>query len=495
VAPLVVCSGAGYLYRDGTPGLTSLDLEVEPGEIVILAGRNGSGKSTVCRLLLGLVPHLHGGSLTGRVFVDGLPVATTPPAVLSRRAALVLEDPAAQCVASTVERDLAFGPACHGLDRAEIARRVERAAADIGIGLLLERAPHTLSGGELQRVAIAGAVAVRPKLLVLDEPLAFLDDDGAARLAAILRQLAVAGLAIVVAEQDLAPLVSIASRIVVLAQGRVVASLTPGELVHHDLWAWGIEPPAPSAAGGPAAGGPAARDPAAARAPAAPSVAVSPEASPPAIAWEAVHGRRDGREVLAGASLAVAPGEAVAVVGANGSGKTTLLLHGNGLLRPSAGTVRVGGRPIGRRAVSEVAREVGFVVQQPLRMLFASTVREEIAAGPRALRRHDPAWIDELCERFELGPLLDRVPQSLSAGERRRLAIVAVLASRPAVVQLDEPTAGLDGPARRTLTALLARGLDGGAAVVAATHDGGWAARLGWRRVTLAEGRLSEVVA
>lgn len=478
--PLVAFSRVSYRYRDGTRGLTSLDLEIEPGEIVILAGRNGSGKSTICRLLLGLVPHLHGGTVTGRAMVDGLPVATTPPAVLSQRAALVLEDPAAQCVASTVERDLAFGPACHGLDRAEIARRVECAAADLGIGHLLERAPHTLSGGELQRVAIAGGVAVRPKLLVLDEPLAFLDDDGAARLAAILRGLAREGLAIVVAEQDLAPLAGIASRLVILVEGRAVATLAPGELAHHDLWAWGIEPPAPSGAGYAAAPR---------------SGAVTSEASRPAIAWEAVHGRRDGREVLAGASLAVAPGEAVAVVGANGSGKTTLLLHGNGLLRPAAGTVRVGGRPIGQRSVAEVAREVGLVVQQPLRMLFAPTVREEIAAGPRALRRLDPAWIDELCGRFELGPLLDRVPQTLSAGERRRVALVAVLASRPAVVELDEPTAGLDGPARRTLAALLAGGLDGGTAVVVATHDGGWAARLGWRRVTLAEGRLSQVAA
>jgi energy-coupling factor transporter ATP-binding protein EcfA2 len=471
--PVIECAGVTYRYRDGTVGLANLDLTVAAGEFVVLAGPSGSGKSTLCRLLLGLAPHLHGGALTGRALVDGQAVATTPPAVLSRSAGLVLQNPAAQCVGTTVARDLAFGPACHGLDRAEIERRVAAAAAALSISHLLPRAPHTLSGGEQQRVALAGVLALQPKLVVLDEPYAFLDAAGAGQLTAILRHLHRQGVTIVVAEHRLAHLVDVATRLVVLAGGAVVADGPPAAVLQQDLTPWGLERPDEGTAGGP---------------PPPP-----PAGGPPAIAWEEVWSERGGRPVLRGASLRVAAGEGVVVQGANGAGKSTLLFHGNGLLRPQRGTVWVRGRPVGRRPVAELAREVGLVVQQPLRMLFAPAVRQEIAAGPRALRREDPAWSAELCERFGLTPLLERVPQQLSAGEQRRVALAAVLASRPAVLLLDEPTAGLDAPARRTLAALLAGGAAGGAALVIATHDTAWASRLGLRRVQLIDGRVEEV--
>ena len=195
--------------------------------------------------------------------------------------------------------------------------------------------------------------------------------------------------------------------------------------------------------------------------------------------------------MLRGASLTGRAGEIVALLGTNGAGKSTLLRHGNGLLRSQRGVVRVLGRPVGRRPVAELAREVGLVMQQPAHMLFAPTVRAELAAGPRALRRYDPAWCAKLSERFGLEPLLDRSPQTLSAGEQRRVAIAAMLASRPRALLLDEPTAGQDAAARASLRALLGECAAEGLAIAVATHDPRWAWPLCHRWAVLADGRIA----
>jgi energy-coupling factor transport system ATP-binding protein len=214
----------------------------------------------------------------------------------------------------------------------------------------------------------------------------------------------------------------------------------------------------------------------------------------PVIEWDGVWFARDGRPALRDVTLAVTAG-ITAVLGPNGAGKTTLLRHANGLLRPQRGVVRVLGRAIGRRPVSDVAREVGLVPQHPLQMLFAATVREELAAGPRALGQDDPAWRRELSERFGLTPLLGRVPQRLSAGEQRRVALAAILAARPRALLLDEPTAGQDAAGRRTLADLLTACAADGTAVVVATHDTAWAAPISQRRALLRAGRVEREAA
>jgi energy-coupling factor transporter ATP-binding protein EcfA2/energy-coupling factor transporter transmembrane protein EcfT len=333
---------------------------------------------------------------------------------------------------------------------------------------LLDRSPHTLSCGEQQRVALAGVLALQPRILVLDEPFAFLDVAGARQLRQQLRQLHEAGITVIVAEHRLNDLTDLASRMLVLHQGRLVADGTPDQVLAGPVTDWGLEPP----------GG----------LPVSPlPVAVT---STPVIEWDNVEYLREGRPVLRGASLSVAPGEIVALLGANGSGKSTLLRHGNGLLRAQGGTVRVLGQAVGQRPVAEIAHHVGLVMQQPAHMLFAPTVRAELAAGPRALRRHDPAWCAQLSERFGLNPLLDRPPHTLSVGEQRRLAIAAVLGSRPQALLLDEPTAGQDATARAELRALLRECADEGVAIVVATHDPHWARSLCQRWVLLTEGQI-----
>ncbi len=469
-ADLVTCRGVSYRYPvTGALALRDLDFAIAPGEFVLLAGASGSGKSTLCRLLNGLIPHLHGGEVGGDLMVASADPRQTPPRRMSHAVGLLLQRPDAQCLASTVARDLAFGPACQGLDRPTIARRAREAAERLDIVHLLERAPHTLSGGEQQRVALAGVLALEPRLLVLDEPFAFLDAVGATRLRELLRQLRAAGVTLIVTEHRLSEIATDASRILILHEGRLVADGPPTTVLANDVETWGLEPP-----------GPLPTNP--------PRSVVTAE---PVIEWDRIWCERDGRSVLRAASLNCAAGEIVALLGANGAGKSTLLRHGNGLLRGPRGTVRVLGRPVGRRPVADLAREVGLVIQQPARMLFASTVRAELAAGPRTLGRYDPNWCARLSERFGLDPLLDRPPQLLSAGEQRRTAIAAVLASRPRALLLDEPTAGQDARARATLRALLEECAGEGVAITLATHDLAWAYPLCQRWAVLAEGRIT----
>jgi energy-coupling factor transporter ATP-binding protein EcfA2 len=211
---------------------------------------------------------------------------------------------------------------------------------------------------------------------------------------------------------------------------------------------------------------------------------------PAVVEWDQVWFERAGQAVLQGVNLGSMVGTITALLGANGAGKTTLLRHANGLLRPQRGVVRVLGRPLGRRPVAEIARDVGLVVQQPTHMLVAPTVRAELEVGPRALRRLDPAWQAAIVERFALAPLLDRVPQRLSAGEQRRVALAAILVTRPHALVLDEPTVGQDARGRQALHDQLEACLRDGMAVLLATHDTEWALDLSTRWAVLAQGTI-----
>jgi energy-coupling factor transporter ATP-binding protein EcfA2 len=493
--PLVVCDGVTYRYRDGTLALHQVSLTIDEGEFVIVAGASGSGKSTLCRLFNGLIPHLYSGDLSGRALVAGHNVRSTPPYVLSRSVGLALQNPEAQSLATTVARDLALGPACQGLDCATIAERVHEVAALLAIDPLLDRQVSALSGGEVQRVAIAGVLALHPRLLALDEPFAFLDAAGGGRLRETLRMLHRRGVTIVVAEHRLAEVVDLATRLIVLHEGQVVADGMPRSVLACDVSQWNLESP-PLVRLARAAGldaTPLTLDEALDIAPSLARRLSSQDNAPavsPAIIWEDVSFARGNRLVLHQARLSAAPGDIVGLLGANGAGKTTFLRLGNGLLRPQRGIVRVQGRPIGRRPLWEIARDVGIVGQHPGHMLFAPTVQDELEAGPRALNRLDRTWLARVIERCHLESLLHRSPHRLSAGEQRRVAIAAILASRPSILLLDEPTAGQDALNRQALRALIADVAGDGMTVVIATHDTEWAYHLCNRWAVLDHGSV-----
>ena len=421
---LVELRAAGYRYPAAAGSVFErLDLDIEPG-LTLVEGASGSGKSTLLRLLNGLVPHFHGGVLSGAVTVCGLDVAATPVRRLATRTGFVFQDPEAQLLQSTVDREVGFGPANLGLPRRGVAARVEEALARAGATHLHDRAVATLSGGERQRVAIAAALAMRPRILALDEPASQLDPDGAAAVAGLCRELADRDTAVVLAEPRLRALRP-GARIVSLAED---PAITAPEM---------------------------------------------PQPVPAETSWslEGVTAGFDGRPVLSGFSLEGRAGEAIALTGPNGGGKTTVLRVIAGLLTPQGGRVwRAAGR-------------VAYLPQNPTALLHPQTVQAEVRWTLE--RSGSPGLVEPPLAELGLAALAQRYPRDLSGGERQRAAVAAVLAGNPKIALLDEPTRGMDRATRVALTRVLA-GLRGdGCSVVVATHDAELIAMLGAREVVV----------
>ena len=459
------------------PSLRDVDLDVAPGEFVVLAGASGSGKSTLLRAACGLVPHFHGGEFSGRLEVGGLDSRTHDPAALAAVAGTLFQDPETQVVMGTVRAELAFPLENRGLAPAAVARGVEEAALALGIAGILDRATHELSGGELQRVALGAALAGRPRVALLDEPTSQLDPVAGDELLGVLRRINEEwGTAVVLAEHRLERCLGAADRVVALRDGAIACDADPrGFLVwagEHapDLQTPGARlfalagrtPPPVSVKDARRALGGFEAPPLAASEPPPrrrrrrdrPAAAVSF-----ANVW---FEHRGGATVLRGVDLAVAPGERVALMGRNGAGKSTLLRVAAGLLAPTRGTVR--------------AERVALLMQNPGDYALHDRVGDELPA--------------EALEAAGLAELADRHPRDLSGGERQRLALAIVLhGERPAVVALDEPTRGMDRGHKDTLVALVRDLAERGSAVIVATHDAEFAAAAATRTVLLGDGR------
>ncbi|HEU4974237.1 MAG TPA: ATP-binding cassette domain-containing protein [Baekduia sp.] len=485
--PVLEVARLTYTYPGAAaPALRDVTLTVGEGELVVLAGGSASGKSTLLRAAAGLVPHFHGGTFAGRVRVGGLDTREHGPGDVAAVAGTLAQDPEAQVVLTTVRAELAFPLENRGHGAASVARGVEEAALALGIAHLLDRATTELSGGELQRVALAAALAGRPRLVLLDEPTSQLDPVAGDELIWLLRRLnEERGTTIVVAEHRLERCLPAADRVIALADGAVACDAPPAEFL---AWAAGgapeLQTPAAQlfAAAGiapPPTGVKQAR--AALRARALLPAAVDEHAGAgaaavprprrrdrraAALSLEGVwHERRGGAAVLRGVDLVVAPGERVALMGRNGAGKSTLLRHAAGLMAPTRGRVRASGR-------------VALLLQDPNDFLLHERVADEASAA--ALAAVGLAGLPG-----------DQHPRDLSGGERQRLALATVLdgGERPAVVCLDEPTRGMDRRAKGALDAQLAALAAAGAAVVVATHDPEFAAAVAERVVLLADGR------
>ncbi|HLH68004.1 MAG TPA: ABC transporter ATP-binding protein [Candidatus Dormibacteraeota bacterium] len=452
------------------PALAGVELEIEAG-LTVVAGPSGGGKSTLLRLFNGLVPHFHGGRLAGRAVVAGLDVASTPTRRLAREVGFVFQDPELQTVRGLVAQEVAFGPENLAVPERDLPGRVDEALEAVGMGALRERRVRTLSGGERQRLALAAALAVRPRLVVLDEPTSQLDRDGSRRLVAICRDLARGGRAVVVAEHRLESLLPAARRVVLVEGGRVT--------VHHDPRAAAAGLPSPPAivrlglqlGWSPLPLTPEEAPPLRLRAGGG-----EPSRSPGPEGWalREVSVGPAGRAVLEGVDLAGGAGEVVVLMGPNGGGKSTLLRLLAGALRPLAG--RVERRP-GR---------VAYLPQNPTVLLHRPTVRDEVRFTLE--RAGDPEPPEVILERLGLLEVAGSYPRDLSTGQRQRAALAAVLPGSPALALLDEPTRGMDGEARAALRALLAELRGRGTAIVLATHDADLAAEVGDRVVRVGEG-------
>lgn len=457
-------AGAASLAADGwswtpagrsRPVLDRIDLSIEPGERVLLLGASGSGKSTLLKAWGGVLGGDDEGQQSGVLTLDG-----RTPGEARGRAGLLLQDPDAQLVLARAGDDVAFGPENLGVPAAEIVQRVPVALAAAGLGdLPLDHDTMRLSGGQKQRLALAGVLAMRPGVLLLDEPTAQLDPTGVAEVAAAVAALIDdRGMTLVVVEHRVDVWAPLVDRVVVLEHGRVIADGPIDDVLRRrgaDLAAGGVWVPG--------------------RAPEHPEpVRVAP--GPALLAARGLGLRQPEGEVFArGIDLEVRAGEVLALTGPNGAGKSTLLLTLAGLLPAAEDTVEVGGHPEPATWRSrELVERLGVVFQNPEHQFVAATVREELGVGPRAARR-DPEQVeravDALLAPLRLDSLADASPFTLSGGEQRRLSVATALATAPPVLLLDEPSFGQDARTWAELVALLAAHRDAGGAIVMATHD------------------------
>ena len=493
------------------PALLDVTLKIEEGEFVLLTGPSGSGKTSLCRCLNGLIPHFHGGVLEGRVLVDGLDPTSLKPCDMALRVGMVFQDPENQLIATDVERDIAFGLENLGCAPEVIEGRVGDVLAMLDITHLRTAPLASLSGGQKQMVALAGALAMRPRILVMDEPTSELDPVSATMLlttvASLRREL---GITVVLVEHRLERVVKYVDRIVLFREGTVAVDGEPRsvlgssevvaadiglpplsrlgvELRRRGLWQGAMPLDVDEAL---TAFGPFLRE----RSVLTPRTERGVEGSVLLSVNDVWFRYEDGPPVLRGVCHDVREGQVLAVMGRNGCGKTTLVKHYNGLLQPMSGTVCVGPDDSRNVPVARLAGTVGLVFQNPNDHLFAETVEEEILftllhlgfEADEAQRR-----LHEALSLFRLTRYRAHYPRSLSGGERQRVALASVVAARPRILVLDEPTRGLEHSLKNDLMGFLRQYAAEGNGVVLVTHDVETVAGNADRVVLLETGRVA----
>lgn len=546
---MITFDRVSVVYADaGAPAVAGVDLTVPEGELCLLIGPSGAGKSTLLGAVSGLVPHFTGGTLHGRVTVDGRDTRTHMPRELADLVGTVGQDPLAHFVTDTVEDELAYGMESLGTAPGVMRRRVEETLDLLGLAELRDRPLASLSGGQRQRVAIGSVLTVHPKVLVLDEPTSALDPAAAEEVLAVLQRLVHdLGTTVLLAEHRLERVVQYADQVILLpapgaapvvgapAEVMAVSPVFPPVVALGRAAGWSplplsvrdarrraadlrerlaaarpspgapppLRPAAPSESSPASASpdpAPSAQDPRdSPSVPSARTAPVSPAASSargpggpgaaPVARTSGLCVRRGEVRALRDVSLTIAPGETIALMGRNGAGKSTLLGSLVGLLRPSSGTVEVGGLVPHRAKAGAVVRRVGLVPQEPRDLLYADTVAAECSAADSDAEAA-PGTCRALVSRL-LPDIADAAhPRDLSEGQRLTLALAVVLAARPPLLLLDEPTRGLDYSAKSRLVAVLRELAAEGHATVLATHDVELAAELAHRVVILAEGEV-----
>ncbi len=500
-----------FTYAEQTiPALDDVSFTVRRGEMIVVMGATGAGKSTLAKCLNRTIPAFQGGALRGEISILGRRLEREGVADLAGMVGLVSQDFEAQLFATNVVQEIAFGMEQLGVPPDEMHRRVSQALATVGLVGFEHRDPSTLSGGEKQRLAIAATLALRPRILVFDEPTTDLDPLGKLEIFGVLRTMRREGYTLVVIEHESAAAED-ADRLIVLSNGRIVADALPDRVFAQVdfLDAHGVRPPDLSVlanrlqltppprsldAAEAAIRSTVVSDPSAVIRPPPASLVAHHSASAPLVQAEAVEFTYDSDvPALLGASLHVAAGEFVALIGQNGSGKTTFAKHLNGLLRPRRGRVLLRGTDVGALPLNRVASDVGYVFQNPDHQIFAATVADEVAFGPRNFGLSAAVTserVDDALQAVGLVGLENEDPFLLSKGHRQRLAVASLLALRPQLLILDEPTTGLDYREQRHMMDLLKQLHAGGMAILMITHSPWVVAEYAERGVLMRDGQV-----
>ena len=440
-SPLIV-ENLSFRYRDrqGT-AIHNISFRANLGEVLLIAGASGCGKTTLIRCINGLIPRSYKGEINGRIEVFGEEVKDWPLSRISQKIGTVLQDPERQILGTKVLNEVAFGLENLNVPREEILQRVDEALDFLKISHLRERETFNLSGGEKQKVALAGVLAMRPSILLLDEPLASLDPASAQDTLDTVRFLADHGMTVLMVEHRVEDVLRIhPERVMFMSEGEIrylgnlsglskVVNYREVKLPAEDIVERAKQDPPPleiKVLPGATANG----------------------ANEALVRFEDVtFGYESNIEVLHGINLEIKRGDVIAILGPNGAGKTTFVKHAIGLLKPKAGRVLVNGRDTKEASVAQIASTLGYVFQSPSHMLFAPTVSEELSFGPKNLKHAKEQIELEVKEALKIVNLSDKEqdpPLALSFGQQKRVSIAAILAMRSRILVMDEPTAGQD---------------------------------------------------
>lgn len=505
--------------------LKNISLSINKGEFVAIMGPTGAGKSTLCLTLNGSIPYMIRGHLKGKVLVDSINTQETLMQKLASIVGLVFQNPNLQLFCLDVESELAFGPENLAIERREIARRVHEVAKLLRLEDLLERSPSQLSGGQKQAVAIGAVLTMLPKVLVLDEPTSNLDPIGTKQVFEILKRLKKEkGITVIIVSHKSEEIAEFVDRIVILRDGEKFMDGKPKEIFSEKdiVNKTFIRPPQVSELiykliqkGYAFEKIPTTIDETAElirdyliknNVKVSKKVTLNPTNQQESLRESSSvknepiikirnlwHIYRGGVVAVKDINLDIYPGEFISIIGQNGAGKTTLVKHFNGLLKPTKGFVIVKGYDTRTMRVSELSKYVGYIYQNPDDQLFADSVEEEIAFGPKNLgwsEEEVKKSVDEVLKRLNLEHLRDEHPLSLGLGDRHRVAVAAVLSMKPDVIILDEPTTGQDFRGSREIVNLINDLNKEGKTVIMITHDMYLVAEYSHRVIVMAQGEI-----
>jgi energy-coupling factor transporter ATP-binding protein EcfA2 len=487
--PRLVVEDLAFRYRDrDTLAIQDISFTAKEGEVLLISGSSGCGKTTLIRCINGLIPRSYKGERSGHIWAHGQEIANWPLSKISQNIGTVLQDPERQILGTKVLNEVAFGLENLGMSRPEIYERVDEALSYLKIPHLRDRETFNLSGGEKQKVALAGVLAMRPSILLLDEPLASLDPASAQDTLDMVRRLADEGMTVLMVEHRVEDVLRIRpDRIMFMSEGRVrYLGDLPGlvKVVDYhevklpvkmilDRAAQEATPPEMDIL---------------------PSVESTSDTDEQVLVrFEQVgFGYEKDVEVLHGIDLDIKRGDVIAVLGPNGAGKTTFVKHAIGLLKPKSGRVLVDGRDTREASVAQIASTLGYVFQSPSHMLFAQTVHDELAFGPSNLKHSSEQIEKEVKEALRIVNLSDKEqdpPLALSFGQQKRVSIAAILAMRSRILVMDEPTAGQDYKNYMSFMDSILQ-LPGFEAILFITHDVDLAVIYANRVLLVADGRL-----